>query len=96
MRITFNVNGMTCAACSARVEKVSSQVKGVRKAEVNLLAGTMVAELDNLEVADSVIHAVRNAGYDASLPGNKSAEPIQDDALKNMKTRNAPCSSFSL
>ena len=87
MRITFKVNGMTCAACSARVEKVSSQVKGVRKAEVNLLAGTMVAELDNLEVADSVIHAVRNAGYDASLPGNKSAEPIQDDALKNMKTR---------
>ena len=41
MKLKFRVTGMTCAACSARVEKVTSQVPGVRKAEVNLLAGTM-------------------------------------------------------
>ena len=42
MKLTFTVTGMTCAACSARVEKVTSAVPGVEKAEVNLLSGTMV------------------------------------------------------
>lgn len=87
MRLQFKVNGMTCAACSARVEKVSSQVAGVQKAEVNLLAGTMVAEVDNLDVADHIIRAIRAAGYDACIPGKERAEPIRDDALKSMKRR---------
>lgn len=87
MRLQFKVNGMTCAACSARVEKVSSQVAGVQKAEVNLLAGTMVAEIDNLDVADHIIRAIRSAGYDASIPGKERTEPIRDDALKSMKIR---------
>ena len=87
MRLQFKVSGMTCAACSARVEKVSSQVAGVQKAEVNLLAGTMVAEVDNLDVADHIIRAIRAAGYDASIPGKERAEPIRDDALKSMKHR---------
>ena len=42
----YTVTGMTCAACSARVEKVSRAVPGVTKVEVNLLAGTMVAEAE--------------------------------------------------
>ena len=41
MKLKFNVTGMTCAACSARVEKVTRAVPGVEKAEVNLLGGTM-------------------------------------------------------
>ena len=44
MKLKFNVTGMTCAACSARVEKVTNAVPGVEKAEVNLLAGTMQVE----------------------------------------------------
>ena len=44
MRIKFNVSGMTCAACSARVEKVTKAVEGVRKVDVNLLAGKMSVE----------------------------------------------------
>lgn len=94
MRIEFKVNGMTCAACSARVEKVSSQVTGVQKAEVNLLAGRMVAEIDNIDVVDDIIRAVNNAGYEASLPGKKAAEPILDDALKGMKTRIIASAAF--
>ena len=39
MKVKFNVTGMTCAACSARVEKVTKAVPGVSGAEVNLLAG---------------------------------------------------------
>ena len=48
MKLTFTVTGMTCAACSARVEKVSRAVPGVTRADVNLLAGTMQAELDTI------------------------------------------------
>ena len=48
MKLTFTVTGMTCAACSARVEKVSRAVPGVTQADVNLLAGTMQAELDTI------------------------------------------------
>ena len=69
MKLTFTVTGMTCAACSARVEKVSRAVPGVAKADVNLLAGTMQAELDTMETAKAVMAAVENAGYHASLPG---------------------------
>ena len=44
MKLQFEVTGMTCAACSARVEKVTRGVPGVEKADVNLLAGTMQVE----------------------------------------------------
>ena len=71
MKLKFNVTGMTCAACSARVEKVTNAVEGVEKAEVNLLAGTMVVETTDNAIAPSVIKAVQDAGYGASLPGEK-------------------------
>lgn len=57
----FNVTGMTCAACSARVEKAVKRVAGVENASVNLLLGTLSVEG---EVEDSVIiNAVEKAGY---------------------------------
>ena len=46
MLLKFQVMGMTCAACSARVEKVVSQVEGVQRAEVNLLAGKLAVEAE--------------------------------------------------
>ena len=66
MILKFNVTGMTCAACSARVEKVSRAVPGVQKADVNLLAGTMVVSSDT-DVSALVIQAVQKAGYNAVL-----------------------------
>ena len=90
MKLKFNVTGMTCAACSARVEKVTGAVAGVEKAEVNLLAGTMQVEAKTAEAAESIIQAVRNAGYDASLQGEKKAPAPKapaEDALKEMKKR---------
>ena len=86
MKLTFTVTGMTCAACSARVEKVSRAVPGVAKADVNLLAGTMQAELDTMETAKAVMAAVENAGYHASLPGETKKEP-KNDEMKEMKIR---------
>ena len=89
MILKFNVSGMTCAACSARVEKVTAHVPGVEKAEVNLLAGTMVVTAEN-DVTNEIIQAVQDAGYQAA-PQNqaikeKKSEP-QDQALKEMKIR---------
>ena len=69
MELKFLVSGMTCAACSARVEKVTKSVAGVHKAEVNLLAGTMTVGADSDEIIQPVINAIRAAGYEASVPG---------------------------
>ena len=91
MKLKFNVTGMTCAACSARVEKVTANVPGVEKAEVNLLAGTMVVEAESAEAAAPIIQAVQNAGYNAYVPGEqkekKEEKPKAEDALKEMKKR---------
>lgn len=88
MQLKFKVTGMTCAACSARVEKVTSQVRGVQKAEVNLLAGTMVVEAENEAVAAPIIEAINQAGYQAQLPGQSGKkDSVVADSLKNMKKR---------
>ena len=90
MKLKFNVTGMTCAACSARVEKVTGQVSGVKQAEVNLLAGTMMVEAENEAVVSEIVSTIEKAGYGASIAGEKvkkKQEPVADDALKEMKTR---------
>ena len=89
MILKFNVTGMTCAACSARVEKVSRAVPGVQKADVNLLAGTMVVSADT-DVSAAVIQAVQKAGYNAALQGaaaKKEMAAPMDNGLKEMKHR---------
>ena len=48
MKLKFDITGMTCAACSARVEKVTAHISGVSKVDVNLLAGKMTVEADNV------------------------------------------------
>ena len=90
MKQKFNITGMTCAACSARVEKVAGAVAGIEKAEVNLLAGTMVAEVADDAAVEAVIAAIRKAGYGAEPADQKQqkkSEPKTDDALKEMKKR---------
>ena len=90
MKVKFNVTGMTCAACSARVEKVTKAVPGVSGAEVNLLAGKMVAEVENEAACDPICRAVTEAGYGASVDDGKKKEAPKapaEDALKEMKTR---------
>lgn len=80
MELKFKVTGMTCAACSARVEKVTSQVAGVHKAEVNLLAGTMVVEADTDAVTEPIMKAVKEAGYEATIPGKVAVQKQPLDA----------------
>ena len=60
----YNVTGMSCAACSARVEKAVGKVPGVTACSVSLLTNSMGVE-GTASPAD-IIQAVRDAGYDAS------------------------------
>ena len=84
----YTVNGMSCAACTARVEKAVSGVKGVTSCSVSLLTNSMSVE----GTADSkeIIEAVHNAGYTASLKKDKSKKNSQsysdEDALKDRET----------
>ena len=74
----FNVTGMSCAACSARVEKAVSSLDGVESCSVNLLAGSMVVEGEISE--EKIISAVVDAGYGASPKnGEKVNESLQNE-----------------
>ncbi len=87
MEMKFDVTGMTCAACSARVEKVSSCVSGVDKAEVNLLSGKLTVQVQNAAVAEDIIKAVAEAGYHAEPVGKKKTQSPVKDVLADMKIR---------
>ena len=90
MNVKFDITGMTCAACAARVEKAAKSVSGVDSAEVNLLANTLRAELSGPDVTQAVISAVEKAGYGAVASGTQNApkpENPQAKTLKEMKTR---------
>lgn len=63
----FNVTGMTCAACSAHVEKAVRGVSGVDSVSVNLLMNHMVASYEEPATADIICQAVEKAGYGATL-----------------------------
>ena len=91
----FNVTGMSCAACSARIEKVVGKLAGVKTVSVNLLMNNMTVDFDeNLLNITEIIQAVIDAGYGASIPqeesaprpAQKTADPMEDE-LAGMKTR---------
>lgn len=67
----YNVTGMTCSACSARVEKAVSNVEGVTSCQVNLLTNSMM--VDGTADSGIIVAAVEKAGYGASLVGGRSA-----------------------
>ena len=82
----YTVTGMSCAACSARVEKAVSAVPGVTSCSVSLLTNTMGVE--GTASAQAVVSAVQAAGYGASLKGASCAPTAaaQEDALADRET----------
>lgn len=83
----YNIKGMSCAACSARVEKAVSKVSGVISCSVNLLTNSMSVEGS---AADSdIIKAVKNAGYGASSIKNKekAEDTSTESPIRPMRTR---------
>ena len=69
----YNVTGMSCAACSARVERAISSIEGIDSCSVNLLTATATVEGNVTD--EAVISAVINAGYGASVKDKKSENP---------------------
>ena len=82
----YTVTGMSCAACSARVEKAVSAVPGVTSCSVSLLTNSMGVE--GTASAEAIVSAVQAAGYGASLKGASSAPTAaaQEDALADRET----------
>jgi Cu+-exporting ATPase len=84
--VTLPVGGMTCAACTASVEKALCAVSGVASAQANLITRAATVTFDARRVSiDALVQAVRAAGYDASLPRGTRAlieqQRADDDAL---------------
>ena len=77
----YNVSGMSCAACQARVEKAVSRVPGVTSCNVSLLTNSMA--VDGTAVPDAIIKAVQQAGYGASKKGTNAGEGNQMDGAQN-------------
>lgn len=93
MKTIYEVQGMTCSACSSAVEKAVSGLDGVENVSVNLLTNTMVVSHDG-RVDDKVIHeSVSKLGYSASSPTNKDGDKPSGEeneikkSSKDMKTR---------
>ena len=79
----FDVKGMSCAACSARVEKAVSKLDGVSSCSVNLLTNSMA--VDGSASEQEIIAAVRSAGYDAAVKGKTQTAKKPDD-IKDTET----------
>ena len=79
---SFWVTGMSCSACSARVEKAVRKLEGVEQVQVNLLTGSMRVCHDERQTKQSIILAVEAAGYGARESRSVSTQPAENDSLK--------------
>ncbi len=88
MKLKFTVEGMSCAACSASVERVTRRIDGVNEASVNLLAKTLVADVDDgvADIAEKICTAVAKAGFSASMVTD---EPKSEAAEKPERTESS-------
>lgn len=80
----FNITGMSCAACVARVERAVNSVDGVKACSVSLLTNSMGVE-GNADT-NAIIKAVTDAGYGASVKGEATKSTKSDDELKDTET----------
>lgn len=85
MKQTYTVTGMSCAACSAAVERAVKKLQGVQQVQVNLLANSMQVEYDETAVnQEQICHAVEQAGYGAIAQGTQAGQnkPKQQDTAQ--------------
>ncbi len=88
MTKSYNVSGMSCAACSASVEKAVSKVPGVTSVSVSLLTNSM--NVQGTASAEAVIDAVAKAGYGASLKGGEAGAARRRAAEEALEDRETP------
>ena len=87
----YQITGMSCAACSARVDKAVRHLDGVREVSVNLLTNSMLVSYDAPQTSETICAAVEHAGYGASLAAGKGAGRAKDmreerEALEDHET----------
>lgn len=83
----YSITGMSCAACSSRINKVISNLKGVKEVNVNLLTNSMVVSYDEHKVnSDKIIKEVIKAGYGASLMKVDNSHPLSKEELIDKET----------
>ncbi|MBQ9836692.1 MAG: heavy metal translocating P-type ATPase, partial [Oscillospiraceae bacterium] len=91
MKENFAVTGMTCAACSAHVERAVGKLNGVEQVSVNLMLGSMVVNYDEGQVTPlEIIAAVEEGGYGAQLASEAEKRDLSsenDAELKQMRRR---------
>ena len=101
MKEKFDVTGMTCSACSSRVEKCVAKLPGIQEVTVNLLTNSMQVQYDESQLSQrQIIDAVVKAGYGAAAKeagGDKTAvnqksaaepkENLIEKQIQNMKMR---------
>lgn len=81
MKQKFDITGMSCSACAAKIEKTVSKLDGVSKAEVNLLTNTLTAEFDDSIVGrDNIIKSVEAVGYGAAIAGMAKKETKEEES----------------
>jgi Cu+-exporting ATPase len=87
-RITIPVGGMTCAACQAHVEKALTRQPGVESATVNLMMANAAVVFDPSVIgAEALVEAVRDTGYEASLPAAREDVVAEQDARDREQDR---------
>ncbi len=82
MKQVYDVSGMTCSACSAHVEKAVRKVEGVSQVNVNLLQNKMTVEYDTPANDESIIKAVVDGGYGASVHSDSPSTASKTDSAK--------------
>ena len=84
MKQKYDITGMTCSACSSRVEKSVGKLEGINNVSVNLLTNSMQVEYDEAALStQDIISCVEKAGYGASLA--EAAQPQQGKAAPKPK-----------
>ena len=88
MKTKFDIGGMTCSACSARIEKVVSNIDGINACSVNLLTNSMQVK-GNVDSA-TIVQAVEKAGYGASLKNKTEKNGNFEEKVDSLKNKDIP------
>ena len=98
MHQKFDISGMSCAACSARVEQAVGKLEGVQNVAVSLLSNSMTVDAAETVTAQTIIAAVEGAGYGAKVAGSevKKIRAAQSGELPKMRRRILVSAAFLL
>lgn len=87
MKKEFNIYNMTCAACSSRVEKITSKIQGVSNVNVNLTTEKMTVDVEDENIVDEIVYKIEKAGF--------RAVEITENKIENLRITGMTCAACS-